>query len=223
MPHLLDVVVARNISGAELEIVDMGIGLADTLNTILTDRYELYDIRYSQDLWEAVSADKVVLNNGTDDLSKDEALAWFTAGAGGPATLGGDGRIPPGQIASGIRGFWISPGGDQTTFVSVGNASWTTTRYMIFEGTDQMGIPTSVDFMLQGTASTPAPGTDAFARLYDETNNQELAIANVTGDTGIVTVNVPAANWPTGPATIRLDLRRDGPGFVRCHSVKVYY
>ena len=228
MASITNTVIARNISGGEYEVVDLRIGWPDTESVILTDKLELHVVRLSEDLEWAVANDKVVLNNGTEDLSKAEAQEWFDGANGGFATLDEDGNIPPTQVAPAIRGFWLAPGGDQNDYItSTSAAARQARRNVIFDGTDDLGIPTSVDFLV--SAASPDGNGGTLVRLVHESGGGDVVLAAMTTPythdyKAIVNVAV-TGTWPTGKAVIRVDMKKNAPAntTAQCHSIKVIY
>jgi len=127
------------------------------------------------------------------------------------------GTLDQSQLPGTLREFGLSCGGDQKAYVGTNSTSWTARRYIIFDGTDELGTPTAVKFLV----STGSSQCDA--RLYDETNGNEIASVSTTSGTPTIVTDSSTSNWPASESVLRLDLKRTGGGKARCFALKAVY
>ena len=71
-------IILKNNLGSELEIEDLGIFLAPSSTTDITGLYVFTEIASSRDLYTAVLAGDVTINDGSDDLSISDGIDYIS-------------------------------------------------------------------------------------------------------------------------------------------------
>ncbi|RLB71279.1 MAG: hypothetical protein DRH04_02040 [Deltaproteobacteria bacterium] len=68
------IIIAKNTSDQDIEIPDLGISIPARDQRNLTNEFSLDELDQSSDLKALIEAEQIVINDGTQDLNKDDAL-----------------------------------------------------------------------------------------------------------------------------------------------------
>lgn len=71
-------IIAKNVTGDNIDIEDLGITIAAGSQSELSDLFTLTEITNSLNLYNLVNDESLVINDGSSDLNKDLALDWIT-------------------------------------------------------------------------------------------------------------------------------------------------
>ena len=78
MPEYKQTVIVKNNSMSDIMIEDLGITVPSGAVITLTDYFDIYVILGSNDLYDFVANEDLVINNGTNDLDVDVARDFLT-------------------------------------------------------------------------------------------------------------------------------------------------
>jgi len=212
MSSIANVIIAENVSGGAYEVGDLGVGFPTGGQVTLTDMHPIEEIRLSNDLAVAVADEDIVLNNGTDDLTQQEAEDWFAEADGGYATLDEDGQIPENQLPPSVGGFGgalkFALSGVGKPYFSATSAHWKTGAYFRFPGTNNVGIPSALNVVVERL------GSSASVRVWDVTNNNLIAIVTPSNNDPDIETVTSFSDLPSAEAVFRLDAKKSKVSFV---------
>jgi len=78
MPEYKQTVIVKNNGSSDIMIEDLGITVSSGAVITLTDYFDIYVILGSNDLYDFVTNEDLVINNGSDDLDVDIARDFLT-------------------------------------------------------------------------------------------------------------------------------------------------
>lgn len=166
------IIIATNVSGDTLLIEELGLFLASGESRILTDLFEKRQITESKNLYNFVSSSKIILNDGTINLNKEQAQNMLSI----QTEYEIESTAPPSNSSIDVLQFNFCSDGNNTGRTRVSSTSYTTVCKFIFKGSYNGTIP-----FFKFIAATEKSDKNGWLQLFDYTHNQIIFEQSVLG------------------------------------------
>jgi hypothetical protein len=70
-------IIAKNQTSEDIYLKNLGVEVPESGQIILTDYLHLYEIRSDKQLFNEVQSDNIIINNGYQDLNRDDSLSMI--------------------------------------------------------------------------------------------------------------------------------------------------
>jgi hypothetical protein len=170
----MSTIIAKNISGVNLLIDDMGIFLAAGESRDLTATFLKVDVTKSLDLYTYINENKIILNDGVADLTQEESLNTVII-----QTVQEEVTSVPTDHSNDVVQFIFDSDGTTTGRTRISSAtSWVTICKFIFKGSYNGIIPS-----FKICAATEKYNRQGYISLCDITNNKWIFDTTILGTT----------------------------------------
>jgi hypothetical protein len=219
-------IIIKNTLNEVVHITDMDNQYIAELDAFeLSDYYSISDINGSQSLKDLITDGTFIINDGTNDLSIADALEHTKDVTNyemikNLVDLPEVSPIEAGKLLQGVDSTsttWVDmpsggfggSGGNLVSFSYSGKThspglkcdktSWTVMASFIYDGTTLSGTPENFKVLAYSKESKTT-----YVRLYDYTNNNEIAQLTVNSATRQIWITGTISNLPTGRAIFEI-------------------
>ena len=220
-------IIIKNTLNEVVYITDLANQYIEELGTFeLSDYYSIVDINDSQTLKDLISDGTFIINDGTNDLSIADALE-HTKDVTNFEMIKNFSDLPeiqpiePGKVLQGVdstSAIWVelqnSFGGSGGNLVSFSYSSgtksfgalktdkttWKLLASFIYDGSTLSGTPENFKIL----AWNKDAGKTSYIKLYDYTNDNDIAEITITNNTRQIHITNTISNLPTGRAIFEI-------------------
>ena len=240
------IVIVKNDTTSVITIEDLGIEISGSGQVTLSDISNLSEIISSNDLKSLVSNSTLIINNGINDLSVEDGLKYISINtdyedeynvshrllqhpgikkpkkSNIPLTLQYDDSTGFIFVEALTHGTAARPsiaaamGGHEADHVSTATDVYQTIRSFYYAGTSDW-TPTRFRVL----ADVGKAGETGYARVYDVTNNLQIAEVSFTNTTKATVVTTSITNLPVNEALLELQTMATKKEDVRCYYAEL--
>ena len=240
------IIIAKNDSTSVITIDDLGIEISESGEVTLSDISNLSEIISSIDLKSLVSSGSIIINNGINDLNISDGLKYISLSTDYEDQYNvthdilqhpkiqhpEQSNVPLSLLYNDTTGFTFiealtsqtaarpsiaaALGGHETDHVSTATDTYQTIRSFFYEGTS-VWTPTRFRVI----ADIGKAGETGYARVYDVTNNLQIAEVSFTNTVKSVHITTTITNLPTGEALLELQTMGTKKEDVRCYYAEL--
>ena len=212
---MLHTIIAKNTAGIDLLIDDMGIVLTSGSSRILSDNFTETDICNSTYLYDFINTGKIILNNGSRDLSLSESIELIN--------LLSELESKSSLISGGteIQQF-VFLNHNNTSYVSWSETTYTSLCKFVFKGAYNGIVPkfNFISYCSSGTNSS----RPCYVQLFDITNNRQVFEKTTWGTAAKIDSVLNVSGITTSEAIFEIKLKCfNAADTINIHSFSIVY